>query len=96
VNLSASKAGVLALTRGGARELGPWNVNVNAVAPGYTRTSRLTKDVPAEVLDRVRSESALRRLGDPQDVAGAVLFLCSEAARHITGAVLPVDGGYLL
>lgn len=95
-NYAASKGGLLALTRSAAVELGPSNVNVNAVAPGYIRTTRLTDRVPAEILDRAREESALGRLGDPQDVAGAVLFLCSEAARHITGAVLPVDGGYLL
>lgn len=94
--LSASKAGIIALTRSAALELGPANVNVNAVAPGYIRTSRLTQEVSAETIDRARARSALGRLGDPQDVAGAVLFLCSEAARHITGAVLPVDGGYLL
>jgi 3-oxoacyl-[acyl-carrier protein] reductase len=95
-NYAASKAGLLALTRSSALELGPSNVNVNAVAPGYIRTTRLTDRVPSEILDRAREESALGRLGDPQDVAGAVLFLCSEAARHITGAVLPVDGGHLL
>jgi 3-oxoacyl-[acyl-carrier protein] reductase len=75
---------------------GPSNVNVNAVAPGYIRTTRLTDGVPSEILDEARERSALRRLGDPQDVAGAVLFLCSEAARHMTGITLPVDGGYLL
>jgi 3-oxoacyl-[acyl-carrier protein] reductase len=95
-NYSASKAGLLALTRSAALELGPSNVNVNAVAPGYIRTTRLTQGVPAEILDQARERSALGRLGDPQDVAGVVLFLCSEAARHITGAVLAVDGGYLL
>jgi 3-oxoacyl-[acyl-carrier protein] reductase len=95
-NYSASKGGLIALTRSAAVELGPSNVNVNAVAPGYIRTTRLTERVPAEILDRARERSALGRLGDPQDVAGAVLFLCSEAARHITGVVLPVDGGYLL
>lgn len=95
-NYAVSKAGLLALTRNAALELGPSNVNVNAVAPGYIRTTRLTEGVPAEVLDKARERSALGRLGDPQDVAGAVLFLCSEAARHITGAVIPVDGGYLL
>ena len=95
-NYAASKAGLLALTRSAALELGPSNVNVNAVAPGYIRTTRLTDGVPSEILDEARERSALRRLGDPQDVAGAVLFLCSEAARHITGVTLPVDGGYLL
>jgi 3-oxoacyl-[acyl-carrier protein] reductase len=95
-NYSASKAGLLGLTRSAALELGPSNVNVNAVAPGYIRTTRLTNAVPAEILDRARERSALGRLGDPQDVANVVLFLCSEHARHITGAVIPVDGGHLL
>lgn len=95
-NYAASKAGILGLTRSAALELGPSNVNVNAVAPGYIRTTRLTNAVPAEILDRARERAALGRLGDPQDVAHVVVFLCSELARHITGAVIPVDGGYLL
>lgn len=95
-NYSASKAGLLGLTRSAAVELGPSNVNVNAVAPGYIRTTRLTDQVPAEVLDRARERSALGRLGDPQDVAQVVVFLCSERARHITGAVIPIDGGHIL
>jgi 3-oxoacyl-[acyl-carrier protein] reductase len=95
-NYSASKAGLLGLTRSAALELGPNNVNVNAVAPGYIRTTRLTSGVPAEILDTARERAVLGRLGDPQDVANVVLFLCSEFARHITGAVIPVDGGHLL
>jgi 3-oxoacyl-[acyl-carrier protein] reductase len=95
-NYAASKAGLLALTRSAALELGASNVNVNAVAPGYIRTPRLTSAVPAEILDRAREKAALGRLGDPQDVAHVVLFLCSEFARHITGAVIPVDGGHML
>ena len=95
-NYSSSKAGLIGLTRSTAVELGPRNINVNAVAPGYIRTTRLTDGVPPEILDKARERSVLGRLGDPRDVAGAVLFLCSEAARHITGAVIPVDGGYLL
>jgi 3-oxoacyl-[acyl-carrier protein] reductase len=95
-NYSASKAGLLGLTRSAALELGPSNVNVNAVAPGYIRTTRLTSGVPAEILDTARERSVLGRLGDPQDVANVVLFLCSEYARHITGTVIPVDGGHLL
>ena len=95
-NYASSKAGLIGLTRSAAIELGPKNINVNAVAPGYIRTTRLTAGVPPEILDRAREESVLGRLGDPKDVAGTVLFLVSEAARHITGAVLPVDGGYLL
>ena len=95
-NYASSKAGLIGLTRSSAVELGSRNINVNAVAPGYIRTTRLTDGVPSEVLDKAREQAVLGRLGDPQDVAGVVLFLCSEVARHITGAIIPVDGGYLL
>jgi 3-oxoacyl-[acyl-carrier protein] reductase len=95
-NYAASKAGMIGLTRSAAVELGPSNVNVNAVAPGYIRTTRLTDGVAPEILDRARERSVLGRLGDPQDVAHVVTFLCSERARHITGAVIPVDGGHML
>ena len=95
-NYASSKAGLIGLTQSTAVELGSRNINVNAVAPGYIRTTRLTDGVPSEILDRARERAVLGRLGDPQDVAGVVLFLCSESARHITGAVIPVDGGYLL
>jgi 3-oxoacyl-[acyl-carrier protein] reductase len=95
-NYISSKAGLIGLTRSAALEMGPKNINVNAVAPGYIRTTQLTEQVPAEIMDRAREKSVLGRLGDPQDVAELVLFLCSEGARHITGAVIPVDGGYLL
>jgi 3-oxoacyl-[acyl-carrier protein] reductase len=95
-NYVASKAGLIGLTHAAAVELGPSNVNVNAVAPGYIRTPRLMDSVSAEGLDAARERSALNRLGDPQDVANVVVFLCSERARHITGAVIPVDGGHLL
>lgn len=95
-NYCSTKAGLIGFTRSAALELGSANVNVNAVAPGYIRTTRLTDRVPAEILDRARERSVLGRLGDPQDVASVILFLCSEASRHITGAVIPVDGGYLI
>ena len=95
-NYCSSKAGLIGLTRSAALELGPSNVNVNAVAPGYIRTTRLTDRVPAEIMDRARERSSLGRLGDPQDVVSVILFLCSELARHISGVVIPVDGGYLI
>ena len=95
-NYCSTKAGLIGLTRSTALELGSANVNVNAVAPGYIRTTRLTDRVPAEILDRARERSVLGRLGDPRDVASVILFLCSEASRHVTGAVIPVDGGYLV
>jgi 3-oxoacyl-[acyl-carrier protein] reductase len=87
---------MIGLTRSAAVELGRSNVNVNAVAPGYIRTTRLTDGVAPEILDRARERSVLGRLGDPQDVANVVVFLCSEFARHVTGVVIPVDGGYML
>ncbi|MEX0911883.1 MAG: 3-oxoacyl-ACP reductase FabG, partial [Gemmatimonadota bacterium] len=93
-NYSASKAGLIALTRSAAVELGPSNINVNAVAPGYIRTTRTTASVSPEILDRAREQSVLGRLGDPKDVAQVVVFLCSELARHVTGAVIPIDGGH--
>jgi NAD(P)-dependent dehydrogenase (short-subunit alcohol dehydrogenase family) len=91
-NYAASKAGVIGLVRTLARELGPSNVNVNAVAPGYIRTP-MTAPLPEEFLEGARKESALGRIGEPADVANAVVFLLSDEARHVTGAVLPVDGG---
>jgi len=95
-NYTSSKAGLIGLTRSAAVELGPKNINVNAVAPGYIRTTRLTEGVSSELLDRARERAVLGRLGDPSDVSAVVLFLCSEAARHVTGGVIPIDGGYLL
>ncbi len=95
-NYASSKAGLIGLTRSAAVELGPSNINVNAVAPGYIRTTRLTDGVGPEILDRARARTVLGRLGGPQDVAHVVLFLCSERARHVTGAIIPVDGGYML
>ena len=91
-NYSASKAGVNALTRTAARELGASNVNVNAVAPGMVMTP-LTKNLPDEVLAKSREEAALGRLGQAQEIADVIVFLCSEKARHITGQVIVVDGG---
>jgi len=91
-NYAASKAGVIALTRTSARELGPANINVNAVAPGFVETP-LTEKLSAEVLAQARRESALGRLGQPEDVAEIIFFLCSDQARHITGQVIVVDGG---
>ncbi len=95
-NYASSKAGLIGLTHSAAVELGPSNINVNAVAPGYIRTTRLTDGVGPEILDRVRARTVLGRLGGPQDVAHVVVFLCSEMARHVTGAIIPVDGGYML
>ena len=91
-NYSASKAGVIGLTRTVARELASRNITVNAVAPGFIATD-MTAKLGEEILQQVRKEIPLGRLGDPQDVADAVLFLASDAASFITGHVLTVDGG---
>ncbi|MGE3526780.1 MAG: SDR family NAD(P)-dependent oxidoreductase, partial [Gemmatimonadales bacterium] len=94
-NYAASKAALLGLTRAAAIELGPANVNVNAVAPGFIRTERISQ-LPKEVLDRAQKTSVLGRLAEPDDVAHVVSFLCSDEARHITGQVIVVDGGLSL
>jgi len=91
-NYAASKAGVIALGKTLARELGRSGVTVNVVAPGMVRTP-LTASLPGEVLQRAVDESALGRIATPDDIADAVTFLCSERARHVTGVVLRVDGG---
>jgi 3-oxoacyl-[acyl-carrier protein] reductase len=91
-NYSASKAGVIGLTRTVARELAGRNITVNAVAPGFIATD-MTATLGEEVLEGIKKETPLGRLGQPEDVAYAVLFLASEAASFITGHVLTVDGG---
>ncbi len=91
-NYAAAKSGLIALTRVAARELGPSNINVNAVAPGWVDTP-LTRKFPAEVRAQALRESALGRIGTPEDIAEVIFFLCSEQARHITGQVIVVDGG---
>ncbi|MFZ5833703.1 MAG: 3-oxoacyl-[acyl-carrier-protein] reductase [Planctomycetota bacterium] len=92
VNYSASKAGVIGLTRTISRELASRGVTVNAVAPGFIATD-MTAKLGEELLQQIRNEIPLGRLGEPQDVSDAVLFLASDAASFITGHVLTVDGG---
>ena len=94
-NYAASKAALQGLTRAAAVELGPANVNVNAVAPGFIRTERMAM-LPTEVIERARKSSVLGRVAEPDDVAHVISFLCSESARHITGQIIVVDGGLSL
>jgi 3-oxoacyl-[acyl-carrier protein] reductase len=91
-NYSASKAGIIGFTKALARELGSRGVRANVVAPGYVST-RLTNELPEELKQAMLANTPLGRFGDPEDVAGAVRFLCSDAAGFITGEVLLVDGG---
>jgi 3-oxoacyl-[acyl-carrier protein] reductase len=94
-NYVASKAALVGLTKSAAVELGPYNINVNAVAPGFLRTD-LVEALPGHVLEEAERRAALCRMGDPEDVAPLVVFLSSDEARHITGQVILVDGGETL
>jgi len=91
-NYSASKAGIIGFTKALARELGSRGVRANVVAPGYVH-SRLTDEISEEMRALMLQNTPLGRLGEPEDIAGAVRFLCSDAAAYITGEVLLVDGG---
>jgi 3-oxoacyl-[acyl-carrier protein] reductase len=91
-NYAASKAGIIGFTKSLARELGSRNVRANVVAPGYVKT-QLTEVLPEEATQAMLTNTPLGRLGDPEDVAGAVRFLCSDDAKFVTGDVLLVDGG---
>jgi 3-oxoacyl-[acyl-carrier protein] reductase len=91
-NYAASKAGIIGFTKALARELGSRGVRANVVAPGYIST-RLTNELPEELRQTMLANTPLGRFGEPQDIAGAVRFLCSDAAVFVTGEVLLVDGG---
>lgn len=87
-----SKFAVNGFTKSLARELGKYNIRVNAVAPGITETD-MVKALPKEMIEPLIKMIPLRRVGEPQDIANAFVFLASDAAKYITGAILPVDGG---
>jgi 3-oxoacyl-[acyl-carrier protein] reductase len=91
-NYAASKAGIIGFTKSLARELGSRGVRANVVAPGYVKT-RLTDVIPEDAKEVMLQNTPLARLGEPEDVAAAVRFLCSDEASFITGEVLLVDGG---
>lgn len=94
-NYSASKAGLIGFTKSLAKEVGPRNITVNAVAPGYVLTD-LTATLPKELIDGMLKLTPLSRLGNVEDVAYAVAFLASDEAAYITGHVLSVDGGMVM
>jgi 3-oxoacyl-[acyl-carrier protein] reductase len=91
-NYVATKAGVIGMTRVWARELGRYGIRVNAVAPGFIATE-MVRAMPEKVLETMKARTPLGRLGEPEDIAEAYVWLASDAARFVTGAVLSVDGG---
>jgi 3-oxoacyl-[acyl-carrier protein] reductase len=93
-NYVASKAGVIGMTKVWARELGKYGVRVNAVAPGFIMTDMVAK-MPEKIIEMMKAKSPLGRLGEPQDIADAYLFLASDSAKYITGTTLSVDGGLI-
>jgi 3-oxoacyl-[acyl-carrier protein] reductase len=94
-NYVASKAGVIGMTKVWARELGRFGIRVNAVAPGFTLTE-MVQQMPDKILDGMKSHTPLGRLGDTRDIANAYLFLASDEASFVSGAVLRVDGGIVV
>jgi 3-oxoacyl-[acyl-carrier protein] reductase len=93
-NYSAAKAGMIGLTKATAKEVGSRGITCNAVAPGWIRT-QMTAGLPPELAEQVLKQVPLGRLGEPEDVAGLVVFLCSDAASYITGQTIVVDGGLI-
>lgn len=94
-NYSASKAGLIGLTKSLAREVAPRGVTVNAVAPGFIATD-MTSDLPEDITTKLNEQIPLGRWGTPEEIAHAVTFLASEQAGYITGTVLSVDGGLVM
>ena len=94
-NYAATKAGVISFTQTWARELGRYNIRVNAVAPGFIATE-MVKAMPPKVLEAMAAKTPLGRMGDPADIANAYVWLASDAARFVHGTVLSVDGGLVM
>ena len=94
-NYVATKAGVIGMTKVWARELGRYNIRVNAVAPGFIATEILSS-MPEKIIERMKARIPLGRMGQPRDVANAYLFLASDEASFISGAVLRVDGAIVV
>ncbi len=94
-NYAASKFGVVGLTKTWAKELGAKGVRVNAVAPGFVNTD-MVEDVPDKILDNIRDDTPLARLGEPEEIAEAYFYLASDKASYVNGTVLNVDGGLVL
>ena len=94
-NYAAAKAGLIGMTKTLAKELGKKGIRINAVAPGFISTP-MTAKVPEKILDMMKEKTPLKRLGQPDDVAYALLYLASDEANFVNGAVLSVDGGLII
>jgi 3-oxoacyl-[acyl-carrier protein] reductase len=94
-NYAATKAGVVGMTKTWAKELGRKGINVNAVAPGFIKTG-MTEKVPEKVIEQMKQVVPLGRLGDPEDIANAYLFLASDESKYVNGTTLHVDGGIMM
>ncbi|MGE7918152.1 3-oxoacyl-ACP reductase FabG [Viridibacillus sp. NPDC093762] len=94
-NYAAAKAGIIGMTKSWAKELGRKGINVNAVAPGFTLTE-MVKKMPEEIIEKMTATIPLQRMGKPEDIANAYLFLASEEASYIHGHVLHVDGAIMM
>jgi 3-oxoacyl-[acyl-carrier protein] reductase len=94
-NYAATKAGVVGMTKTWAKELGRKGINVNAVAPGFIETG-MTAKVPEKILDQMKQMVPLARLGKPEDIANAYLYLASDESNYVNGTVLHVDGGIMM
>ena len=94
-NYVATKAGVIGMTKTWARELGKYKIRVNAVTPGFIATE-MVEAMPEKVLQGMRDHTPLGRMGEPKDIANAYLWLASDAASFVSGAVISVDGGIVV
>ena len=94
-NYAASKAGVIGLTKSAAREMAPYSVTVNAIAPGFIK-SDMTDKLTDEIKDNIKSSIPMRKIGEPKDVANLVKFLANDETGYITGQVINVDGGMVM
>jgi len=93
---AASKGGIVSMTRGLARTLGPHHITVNAVSPGQVNTPMLMTDLAPEMYEAMKQQTPLGNVAEPEELAGTVVFLASNHARYITGATINVSGGFLM
>ena len=95
VHYSASKAAVIGFTKALAKEMGPSNITVNCIAPGVINTD-MNKNITPEIMEELKDETPLGRIGTPNDIAQAALYLCSDGAAFVTGQVMTIDGGFIV